>query len=145
MPSISYRNNSSGTLVAVWPGSTIQTDQGPRKQGQKYLGKVIDKDRLIFWKRDEGYFHFNPDDQSITALEAKDVPNAEQNPDGARKERHVLVDVGASDVLKTLIESLGYSEVRPLSGSTPPVGHTSVRSRSPVSATMRAISISSSG
>ena len=77
MPSISYRNNSSGTLVAVWPGSTIQTDQGPRKQGQKYLGKVIDKDRLIFWKRDEGYFHFNPDDQSITALEAKDVPNAE--------------------------------------------------------------------
>jgi len=61
MPNISYRNNSSGTLVAVWPGFTIQTDQGPRKQGQKYLGKVIDKDRLIFWKRDEGYFHFNPD------------------------------------------------------------------------------------
>lgn len=111
MPSISYRNNSSGTLVAVWPGSTIQTDQGPRKQGQKYLGKVIDKDRLIFWKRDEGYFHFNPDDQSITALEAKDVPNAEQNPDGARKERHVLVDFGDSYFLKTLIDSIGYNEV----------------------------------
>lgn len=111
MPSISYHNNSAGTLVGVWPGATIQTDQGPRKKGQIYLGKVIDKERLIFWKRGEGYFHFNPEDQSFTALETKDVPDFSQNPDGARKDRHVLVDFGDSYFLKMLIDSIGYNEV----------------------------------
>ncbi len=50
-----------GTLVGIWPGKSVRKKGiGSRKTGQIYLGKVIDRDKGIFWTRKRGYYTFSP-------------------------------------------------------------------------------------
>jgi hypothetical protein len=59
---IHFYKNSAGTNVALWPGKCKNTPEGPRKEGQLYLGTVIDREKLIFCLCD--YFGVMPS-QSI--------------------------------------------------------------------------------
>ena len=46
-----------GTLTGIWPGRSFRIEgQNPRKKGHIYLGKVIDRDKGIFWTRERGYY-----------------------------------------------------------------------------------------
>ena len=56
---ISYRRNASGTLVGTWPGKSVRVGSKISKPDQIYLGKVIDKEKNIFWTRERGYFTFD--------------------------------------------------------------------------------------
>lgn len=111
MRNISYHYNASGTLVGVWPGKSVSTDNGPRKEGQQYLGKVINKELRIFWTREEGYYQFNPEDLSHTAVDERNIPSSDVEQDGSRKNGVVFVDFGDSYFLDTLIKSMGYDKV----------------------------------
>lgn len=111
MVGISFRNNESGTLVGVWPGTTEYIDGKPRKKGQIYLGKVINRERNIFWNRKQGYVAFNPETQSFTQLSREDVPFGQDEPDGSKRRTPVLVDFGDSYFLSNYIEMTGYSQV----------------------------------
>ncbi|MBQ8706965.1 MAG: transposase [Succinivibrionaceae bacterium] len=111
MVGISFRNNESGTLVGVWPGTTEYIDGKPRKKGQIYLGKVINRERNIFWNRKQGYVAFDPKTQSFTQLTREDVPFGQDEPDGSRRRTPVLVDFGDSYFLSNYIEMTGYSRV----------------------------------
>ena len=54
MPNIIYTYDQ-GSLVGRWPGKCVRKQGiGPRREGQIYLGKVIDKAKHIFWKADQG-------------------------------------------------------------------------------------------
>ena len=87
------------------------TDKGPRKEGQRYLGKVINRDKLIFWTRNDGYYTFNPTDQTIRTIAPEDLPTSSYEPDGSRRKPPIVVDFGDSYFLDHLFRDTGYDEV----------------------------------
>ncbi len=74
MPNICFYKNRSGTLVGMWPGVSRWTENGTRKQGSIYLGKVINQEKLIFYKHGEGFYVFNPEDQSKHEIDMGSIP-----------------------------------------------------------------------
>ena len=65
MTNITYRFLNRNE-VGQWPGKGYRDDKGRcRRVGQIFLGKVINKEHLIFWKRKEGYFAFDPEKCSM--------------------------------------------------------------------------------
>jgi hypothetical protein len=74
LAAIHFYKNSAGTDVALWPGKCKNTSEGPRKEGQFYLGTVIDREKLIFYKRSEGFYQFDPYTVQVKALDPKDIP-----------------------------------------------------------------------
>ena len=111
MINISYHKNKAGTMVGTWPGITEYKDGKPRKTGQIYLGKVISKEKLIFWNRNDGYFAFCPDTVSKRTLAAAEVPYIASEPDGAKRQRPVLVDFGDSYLIDRFLKDTGYDKV----------------------------------
>ena len=112
MINISFHKNAAGTLVGTWPGTTEYIDGKPRKTGQIYLGKVINKERLIFWNRNDGYFSFSTVTLSKKTLEPGEISFVTSDePDGARKQRPVLVDFGDSYFLNCFLSGIGYDRV----------------------------------
>ena len=111
MPNITFYTNKAGTLVANWPGKSVMTDKGPRKVGQRYLGKVINRDKLIFWSRSDGYYTFNPEDQTTQTIAAEDLPVSSYEPDGSRRKPPIVVDFGDSYFLDHLFRDTGYDQV----------------------------------
>ena len=111
MPNITFYKSKSGTDVANWPGKSVMTDHGPRKEGQRYLGKVINREKLIFWTRKDGYYIFNPQDQTIRTISSEDVPSSSHEPDGSRKKPPVVVDFGDSYFLDCFFRDTGYDKV----------------------------------
>ena len=87
------------------------TDNGPRKEGQRYLGRVINRDKLIFWTRNDGYYTFNPIDQTIQTIAAEDLPSSSYEPDGSRRKPPIVVDFGDSYFLDHLFRDTGYKDV----------------------------------
>lgn len=111
MQNISFYYNQSGSLIGVWPGKSVVKKGGPRKEGQIYLGKVINKDKLIFWTRKNGYYIFNPEDQSIRNISPEEVPHSSYEPDGSRKKPPVAVDFGDSYFLDHFLRDTGYDQI----------------------------------
>ena len=111
MPNITFYTNKAGTVVANWPGKSVMTDKGPRKEGQRYLGKVINRDKLIFWTRNDGYYIFNPADQTIQTIAPEDLPASSYEPDGSRRKPPIVVDFGDSYFLAHLLRDTGYNGV----------------------------------
>lgn len=111
MTNITFYKNKAGTDVANWPGKSVMTDKGPRKEGQRYLGKVINRDKLIFWTRSEGYYYFNPEDQSVRTIALEDLPTSSYEPDGSRRKPPIVVDFGDSYFLDHLFKDTGYDQV----------------------------------
>jgi hypothetical protein len=82
MAGIIYTTNKSGDRVGRWSGKSYRDENGkPQKTGQLYLGKVIDEERLIFFKKEVGYYVFNPDDKSGRPVTTGDVPVVRTSPD----------------------------------------------------------------
>ena len=111
MPNITFYKNKAGTVVANWPGKSVMTDKGPRKEGQRYLGKVINRDKLIFWTRSDGYYTFNPADQTIQTIAPENLPTSSYEPDGSRRKPPIVVDFGDSYFLDHLFRDTGYDQV----------------------------------
>ena len=108
---ISYRRNASGTLVGTWPGKSVRVGNKISKPDQIYLGKVIDKEKNIFWTRERGYFTFDPSTQTYGEPAKEDIPDADFKVDLKTKRNPVIVDFGDSFFLDSLISGIGYDEV----------------------------------
>lgn len=111
MINISYHRNASGTLVGTWPGKSVRVDGKISKPDQIYLGKVIDKEKNIFWTRERGYFTFDPSTQTFGEPVKEDIPSSEFKADLRTKQNPVIVDFGDSFFLDRLIKGIGYDEV----------------------------------
>lgn len=111
MPQIIYRY-AYGSEVGQWTGISYRDENGrPCKRGQIFLGKVIDKEKLIFWKRSEGYYHFNLETQMCESVPHTDLPDCPKEQDHARKSPSVIVEFGDAFFLDTLLDGLQYKEV----------------------------------
>ena len=111
MTNITYRF-LNGYEVGQWPGRGYRDDRGRcRRTGQIFLGKVIDKEHMIFWKRKEGYFAFDPDTCSMKQPDPKYLPDKPAEQDGRKKGPPVLVDFGDAYFLDRLLEEIGYLDV----------------------------------
>ncbi|MBQ8093216.1 MAG: hypothetical protein IJ242_06535 [Clostridia bacterium] len=75
MADIYFYKNTAGTEVAKWPGISVNTENGSRKENQFYLGRVIDREKLIFYKRDEGDYQFDPVTLNKESIDEKDLPD----------------------------------------------------------------------
>ena len=49
MASIYYSKNKDGTEVGRWNGKSIRSGGKVTKENQIYLGKVINKEKLLFY------------------------------------------------------------------------------------------------
>lgn len=120
MPNILYRKGTNGREYAIWPGISkrieIEHDDGsitkePRKEGQRRLGLVIDKEQNIFYKNEEGFYRFNPDDQRIEDIPPADLPVYLQKTDMRRRNKPVIVMFGGSYFLYGLMTGIGYDKI----------------------------------
>lgn len=111
MINISYRHNASGTYVGTWPGKSVRIDGKISKPDQIYLGKVINKEKHIFWTRERGYFTFDPQTQTFGEPRQEDIPDSEIKADLRTRQNPVIVDFGDSFFLDKLISGIGYREV----------------------------------
>ena len=101
-----------GSLVGIWPGKSVRKKGiGSRKEGQIYLGKVVDREKRIFWTKERGYYSFNPTDQSFSEVPQEDVPPAFVEPNKRKRPANVIVDFGDSYFLDQLIKGMGYDQV----------------------------------
>lgn len=111
MINIFYYNNTSGTPVAKWPGEGKREGGQSRKKGQFYLGRVINKDKNIFYKRSEGYYIFDPSDQSKKTIAPEDIPAYTGPVDKRERKQSVCCVFGGPYFLSRLIPSIEYSQV----------------------------------
>ncbi len=111
MINIFYYNNTSGTPVAKWPGQGIRENGQSKKKGQLYLGQVINKEKHIFFKRGEGYYVFDPADQSKKPIAPSDIPAYTGRIDKRERERSVCCAFGGDYFLSRLIPSIEYNGV----------------------------------
>ena len=60
---------------------SICEDGKVTKPGRIYLGKVINRDKNIFWNSERGYFAFDPETLTFSEPEKDDIPDSEFRPD----------------------------------------------------------------
>ena len=120
MPNIFYYTDSKGRLCANWPGISkrvpVEKPDGSikkesRKTGQCRLGFVVDKENHLFYREDEGFYQFNPDDQSRSIVPPDELPSWIDEMVLRRKRPPVIVDFGGSYFLDTLIKGIGYGDI----------------------------------
>ena len=111
MASIYFYTNTAGTEVAKWPGTSEATESGSRKKNQFYLGRVIDREKLIFYKRGEGYFHFDPVTLEKAAINPEDVPDYTSPLDHRIHVQTSICVFGGSYFLSRLIPGIEYDSV----------------------------------
>lgn len=111
MINIFYYKNTAGTLVAKWPGSGKRVDGQSRKQGQFYLGKVINKEKNIFYKKGEGYYIFNPEDMSKTPVAMEDLPSYSGPLDKRERKQSCMCSFGGVYFLSRFIPGIEYNKV----------------------------------
>lgn len=111
MINISYRHNASGTYVATWPGKSVRIDGKISKPDQIYLGRVINKEKNIFWTKERGFYTFDPLTQSFGEPRADDIPASEFKTDLRTRQNPVIVDFGDSFFLDRMVNGIGYGDV----------------------------------
>lgn len=111
MVSIFYYKNSADEEMGLWPGTSIRTVTGPRKIGQLRLGKVINKEKFIFFNTKHGYYRFDPDDQSIHDIPIDELPNCLTEKDQRQRRTPVIVRFGGSYFLNRLLTDIEYLPV----------------------------------
>ena len=120
MPNIFYFTDDKGRLCANWPGVSkripVEQPDGtiknlPRKVDQFRLGLVVDKDHNIFFREDEGFYQFNPEDKTKKELPIQDLPNWSFEMGLRRIRPPVCVDFGGSYFLEQLIKGIQYDKV----------------------------------
>ena len=101
-----------GSQVGIWPGKSVRKEGvGPRKVGQIYLGKVIDREKNVFWTRERGFYAFNPIDQTFGEAPESSIPPAFEEPSRRCRKAPVIVDFGDSYFINTLIYGIKYNKV----------------------------------
>ena len=91
-----------------WLGTSRWTEKGPRREKQISLGKVISKEKLIFYKTNEGYYRFDPSDQSMHDIAVEDLPLYLEPPDHRLRDPPVIVSFGADYFLDRFLHGIGY-------------------------------------
>ena len=99
---------NGGRLYGKIVGKTINTDNGPRKETQEHLGRVVDKEHLIFWNRKRGLFRYDP--LNSTYLPAPESFSSELTDDGRKKKKRML-DFGDTYFVSQLLKKIHYDEV----------------------------------
>lgn len=97
--------------MGVWPGKSVWTENGSRKEGQLRLGKVINKEKLIFYKVEYGFFRFDPEDQSIHDIPPQELPSCLVEQDKRLRQPPVIVSFGGSYFLHKLLHDIEYNPV----------------------------------
>ncbi|WP_406042442.1 hypothetical protein, partial [Succinimonas sp.] len=111
MPNITYYS-LNGVMFGKWPGKSVRQKDGRiTKAGQIHLGKVISREKQIFWKRSLGYYHFDTETLECSEVSPEDMPAAPAEQDGARKALPVIVDFGDAYFLDRLLRGIGYDAV----------------------------------
>ena len=110
MNNISYTISRDGSEIGRWCGKSIWDNGTVRKEGQIYLGKVIDKERLIFFTREKGFYIFDPATRDCRGLTAEDMPIS---PPLDKRERppNPIVTFGGSYFLGALLRGIEYDKV----------------------------------
>ena len=111
MPGIYYSSNKDGAEIGRWSGKSKRIDGKVSKDKQIYLGKVIDKENLIFYARNEGIFHFNLETLEKESLPDEKAPAGIPLMDKRLKSRNVIVEFGGSYFLHELIMGIEYNHV----------------------------------
>ncbi len=119
MPNIYYYKDASGKEHARWPGSSKRvkvtqdgvTTSKVTKVNQIHLGLVVNKENLIFYTKEQGFYQFNPDDLSRTDVSPEKLAYYEGKTDGRRREKPVIVRFGGSYFLDCLVSGIGYDQV----------------------------------
>lgn len=111
MSNIYYSKASDGTEVGRWSGKSIRNGSTVTKEKQVYLGKVVDKDKLIFFTRADGYYHFNTETQQKEHIPDEDVPVFTPPLDHRLRDRNVIVTFGGSYFIHQLVTNTEYDKV----------------------------------
>ena len=120
MPNIRYSYDKAGRRWATWYGASkrvpIEQPDGSikmksRKQNQMWLGLVVDESTLLFYREDEGFYQFNPENQSRNAIPPDQLPSWIDEMILRRKRLPVIVDFGGSYFLHELIKGIGYDQI----------------------------------
>ena len=111
MSNIYYSKASDGTEVGRWSGKSIRNGSTVTKEKQVYLGKVVDKDKQIFFTRTDGYYHFNAVTQQKEHIPDEEVPLFTPPLDHRLRARNVIVTFGGSYFIHQLVISIEYNTV----------------------------------
>lgn len=104
---ISYYKRNDIEYAKI-PGKSIRHGKSVRKEGEVYLGRVIDKKGNVYYNRDRGTFTFDPD--TGTYGTADETFSSELKEDGRKKNR-ILLDFGDSFFVDELLKKMKYNEV----------------------------------
>jgi len=108
---ISYTIRPNGECFAKWPGRSVRLEDGPRKVGQVYLGRVVNRAENVFFKGELGYYRFDPDTLACTPVPQDQVPPYDGPPDARERRRPVCCEFGGSYLLDRIVSGIGYTEV----------------------------------
>ena len=108
---ISYYKNAHKEEMGRWPGSSVWTENGSRKTQGIRLGKVINKEKLIFYKSGQGYYRFDPSDQSCHDVPPEELAACLTQLDHRRRRTPVIVTFGGSYFLSRLLSEIEYMPV----------------------------------
>lgn len=111
MGSIHYSTATDGIEVGRWFGKSVRNGNTISHESSIYLGKVIDKEKLIFFKRKEGYYHFNIETKKMESVEEKEIPFYTPLLDKRLRERNVVISFGGSYFVQELICGIEYNGV----------------------------------
>lgn len=111
MSPIYYSKNKGGSEIGRWNGKSIRTGSKVTKEKQIYLGKVVDKEKLIFFTKEEGFYRFDPDSHEKVSISDSEVPPRAPLFDKRLKDRNVIVTFGGSYFVHELLCGIGYDQV----------------------------------
>ena len=101
-----------GSEVAYWPGESYRDGDGrPRKKGQIYIGKVINKEEGIFWTRQHKFCGFDTKTLTHTTLDPELIPIGYEDIDKCKHINISIVDFGDSYFLHQFLNGIGYFNV----------------------------------
>ena len=98
----------SGQEYAKFPGKSVRRNGKIVKENVIYLGRVIDKEHNVFYKKDRGIYTFDP--ITMEYGKADETYVSDIKPD-ARKKEKLLLDFGDAFFVSGLIAEMGYDKV----------------------------------
>lgn len=104
---ISYYKRDNIEYAKI-PGKSKRVGKTVRKEGEVYLGRVIDKEHNVFYSRDRGTFTYDP--AAKVYGQASEIYSTELKDDG-RKKAKVLLDFGDAFLVNELLKKMHYTEV----------------------------------
>ena len=120
MGNIRYSYDKKGRRWGTWYGDSKRvpitqpdgsTKMESRKQGQKRLGLVVDEASLLFFREDEGFYYFDPQNQTRHTIPPEKLPSWMDEMVLRKRRPPVIVDFGGSYFLHEFIKGIGYDRI----------------------------------